>query len=143
FQEDVLPPFAVFAIDEVECSRRRGGVKEAYIMKGHKEAGNHLARELIRGGFDVACSWKLHNRPDYGHAFTSTVEYLDMDGKGFPHPIVPLAVNCYGSDMRIPGPGRTPIRGRILQDVEDPPPPSPMPWRCYDLGKEVGRIIGE
>lgn len=140
FKEDILPPFAIFAIDEVECAKPRdkGGT---FTLKGHKEAGNHLARELIRGGFEVACSWKLHNREDYGHAFTSTVQYLDMDDRGFPHPVVPFSINCYGSDMRIPGPGREPIRGRLLTDVEDSPPPAPMPWRCYDLGKEVARII--
>lgn len=142
FKEDVLPPFAIFAIDAVECAKPRGE-GGTFTIKGHREAGNHLTRELIRSGFDVACSWKLHNRPDYGHAFTSTVQYLDMDSRGFHHPVVPFSVNCYGSDMRIPGPGRVPIRGRILDDVEDPPPPSPPPWRCYDLGKEVARIIAE
>src|SRR5712692_5624418 len=67
FQEDLLPPFALFAIDEVECAGRGG--QGPFTMKGHREAGNHLARELIRSGFDVGCSWKLKNREDYGHAF--------------------------------------------------------------------------
>lgn len=142
FKEDLLPPFALFAIGEVECALPRGE-GGSFVMKGHKEAGNHIVRELIHKGFDVGCSWKLQNRKDYGHAFTSTVQYLDQDRTGFHHPVVPFSVNCYGSDMRIPGYGSTPIRGRILEEVEDPPPPSPPAWRCYDLGKEVARIISE
>lgn len=146
FKEDLIPPFAVFAIDEVECAlpRAEGGT---FVMKGHKEAGNHLARELIRRGFEVACSWKLPerqgdgHRPGYGHAFTSTVQYLDMDRKGFSHRVVPFSVNCYGSDMRVSS--LNPVRGRLLDDVKEPPPPSPMPWRCYDLGNEVARVIAE
>ncbi len=142
FQEDLLPPFAIFAIDEVECKRPRANGGHM-TLKGHRDAANHIARELIKSGFDIGTSWKLHNREDYGHAFTSTVQYLDMDDKGFPFPLIPFSINCYGSDMRIPGPGRKPVRGRLMEDVEDPPPPSPMPWRVYDIGKEVGRIISE
>jgi hypothetical protein len=139
FQEDLIPPFAIFAIDEVVCGKGEGSWK----MKGHREAGNHLARGLIQRGFDVGCSWKLHNREDYGHAFTSTIQYLDQDRQGFNHPVIPFSINCYGSHMRIPGPNRNPIRGRILEDDDDPPPPSPLAWRTYDLGKVVAQIITE
>ncbi|HZT06265.1 MAG TPA: hypothetical protein VFC51_04495 [Chloroflexota bacterium] len=139
FREDVLPPFAVFAIDRVECGGARGGAP--ITLLGHRDAGNHITRELIRQGFDVACSWKLSNRQDYGHAFTTTVQYLDMDKRGFPHPLVPISINCYGADMRIPGYGAEPVRGRLIEDKKEPPPPAPMAWRCYDLGKAVGRII--
>lgn len=143
FKEDLLPPFALFAIDEVQCGARRGDSGGAFTVKGHKEAGNYLAASLIRRGFDVGCSWELRNREDYGHAFTSTIQYLDQDRKGFDHSVIPFSINCYGSHMRIPGPNRTPIRGRILADDDDPPPPSPMPWRVYDMGKAVGEIIKE
>jgi hypothetical protein len=142
FREDLIPPFAIFAIDEVECGGQRGG-EGSFVMKGHRDAANEIARGLIRSGFEVGCSWKLRNREDYGHAFTSTVQYLDQDGEGFPYPVIPFSINCYGSYMRIPGPNRAPVRGRIIVDDQDPPPPSPMPWRTYDLGKEVARIIRE
>lgn len=156
FHEDCLPPFAVFAMDDVQCARRAGGGgglplpykmpdMPPFTVKGHKEAGNHIARRLIRAGFDVATCWKFVRRDSYGHAFASTVEYLDLDDRGFPYPVVPIAVNCYGSDMRIPRPDveRNPGRVRELRPDEEEAPPSPMPWRCYDLGKEVARIIGE
>src|SRR5437773_3681137 len=130
-KEDLLLPFAIFAIDEVVCGGGRAEGK-TWTIKGHREAGNHIAAELIQRGFDVGCSCKLCNRDDYGHAFTSTIQYLDQEGKGFGHRVVPFSINCYGRYMRIPGPNRAPIRGRILVDDEDPPPPSPMPWRTYD-----------
>ncbi|HEY3115682.1 MAG TPA: extradiol ring-cleavage dioxygenase [Chloroflexota bacterium] len=142
FLEDCLPPFAIFAVDEVENPARRGG-GPSFVMKGHKEAGNYLARGLIRSGFDISTSWKLPHHEGYGHAFTSTVEYLDMDHKGFPYPVIPISVNCYGSDMRIPAPGRVPVRGRLIDQEEGAPPPAPMPWRCYDLGKAVAQSISE
>jgi len=141
FQEDLLPPFAIFAIDEVVCGGGRGD--KTRTIKGHREAGNHIAADLITSGFDIGCSWKLRNREDYGHAFTSTIDYLYQEGKGFGHAVVPFSINCYGRYMHIPGPNRTPVRGRILVDDEDPPPPAPMPWRTYDIGKEVARIIRE
>src|SRR5947209_12090142 len=93
FQEDLLPPFAIFGVDEVECKWPRGR-EGTFTMKGHRSAANHIARELIKKGFDVGCSWKLHNREDYGHAFTTTVQYLDMDQAGWDHATLPFSINC-------------------------------------------------
>ena len=142
FQEDLLPPFAIFGVDEVECKWPRGR-DGSFTLKGNRSAATYIARELIKKGFDVGTSWKLHNREDYGHAFTTTVQYLDMDQEGWDFATIPFSINCYGSDMRIPGYSGKPIRGRIIERPADPPPPSPMAWRCYDIGKEVGRIIEE
>jgi len=73
FHEDIIPPFCVYALEEVECRTRRGGpgsaTEDTLLVKGHKDAGNHIARHLIAGGFDVACSWKLHHMDQLGHAF--------------------------------------------------------------------------
>ena len=94
-------------------------------------------------GFDVACCWRLRNQENYGHAFTTTIQYLDLDKRGFDYPVIPLTVNCYGSDLRVPN-ERYPVTkmiGRLLENVSEPPPPSPPPWRCYDLGKAVAEII--
>ncbi len=140
FQEELLPPFAIFAIDEVVCNERGSG--KPLTIRGHREAAKYINAELIRSGFDIGCSLKLRDERGYGHAFTYTVQYLDQEG-GFDHRVIPFSINCYGRYMRIPGPNRKPVRGRILVDDVDPPPPSPMPWRTYDLGKEVARIIRE
>ena len=36
---------------------------------------------------------------DLAHAFTNTLLYLDWDRRGFPWPVIPFAINCYGSDL--------------------------------------------
>jgi Catalytic LigB subunit of aromatic ring-opening dioxygenase len=160
FHEDVIPPFCVYALDEVECRPRaprprneEGAVvaqaraaappDEPLIIQGQKAAGNHIARELIEGGFDVSCSWRLHHMEQLGHAFVSTVRYLDWDKKGFPYPVVPFHVNCYGMDLRVPSEANPAgsVIGRRMENVSVSPPPSPPPWRCYDLGSAVTRII--
>ena len=139
FQEDILPPFCVFAMEETQSTR--GG--PPISIQGHRDAGNHLASELIKSGFDVGCSWKLNHGSEYGHAFTTTVRYLDMDNVGFPYPVVPISVNCYGNHMRIPGPGQERAVGRLQENMPVIPPPSPPPWRCYDLGQAVSRVISD
>lgn len=153
-QDDLLSPFTVFAIDEVLCDERVAGGGSRYkpkvTIKGHPQAANHIVRELIGRGFEVGCSWKLAHGPSYGHAFTWTVDYLDLDETEhvkFPHPVVPVAVNCYGIDLRIPPPGvkieETKQIGRKLEGMPVTPPPSPTPWRSYDMGKAVAQIIQE
>jgi hypothetical protein len=140
FKEDLLPPFCIFAVKEAIESRRRG---RPITIRGHSEAGNHIARELIRRGFDVGCSWRLRQQSGYGHAFTTTIRALDPEGAGFPYPVVPVSVNCYGSDLRVPNEKYLDAQrlGRRFEDVPVPPPPSPMPWRCYDLGRAVAEIL--
>lgn len=155
FKEDVIPPYCVYALEDVDFTQRRRQEgppnpdrpnlppQEPLIVKGHKAAGSHIARELILRGFDVACSWRPHHSESLGHAFGSTVRYLDWDKKGFDYPVIPFHVNCYGADLRVPVEGQERVIGRRVENVPVEPPPSPPPWRCYDLGKEVARIIRE
>ena len=145
FREDVIPPFCIYAFDEVDCAPFKasdGLGADANVwnepadtvvkIKGHREAANLLAHRLLENGFDVTWSYRLHHAQVLSHAFARTILYLDYDRKGFPYRIIPFHVNCYGSNLRIKGKG---IEGR--------PPPSPTPWRCYDLGKQIARIIEE
>ena len=148
FREDLIPPFYVYALEEAEArapgmgQRPDSEAPEGHPkVKGHPEAGSFLAAELVTAGFDVACSWTLHHSERLGHAFGGTIRYLNWDLQGFPYPVVPFHVNCYGSDLRVPGPGQSTVVGRLQEDMPRTPPPSPMPWRCYDLGKEVARIL--
>ncbi len=143
FREDLLTPFCVFAFDDVLSApfKQSDGLgastnvwnepaDKVLKLKGHPEAAALIAGALIQNGFDVACAYRLHHAETLSHAFTRTVLYLDYDRTGFDYPILPFHVNCYGRDLRIPA-------GR----VQGFPPPSPMPWRCYDLGREVARIV--
>ncbi len=149
FQVDVLPPFCVYALDEMliapfkpsdglKASRNVWNEPTDQIVKlrGHQPAANLLAHELIGRGFDVACAYRMHHAETLGHAFTRTALYLDYDRRGVDYPIIPFHVNCYGSHLRIPaGQLQGPNGEKVI------PPPSPMPWRCYDLGRAVAQII--
>jgi hypothetical protein len=160
FREDLIPPFCVMAIDEFETRNLRQGKTSEYraglgvnvgtaiersplqpTVRGSKALGTFLANSLVGQGFDVACSWKLHHNTGLGHAFTHTLDYLDWDRQGFPYTLIPFHVNCYGQDMRIPTPEAETVFGRLMEGVQVEPPNTPPPWRCYDLGKAVARII--
>lgn len=143
FHEDLLPPFCIYAFDEVDCAPFKASdglgaaanvwnepVDTLIKIKGHREAANLIASRLLETGFDVAWSYRLHHAKVLSHAFTRTILYLDYDRRGFPYPVIPFHVNCYGSDLRIK---KVSIEGR--------PPPAPAPSRCYDLGKQIARII--
>ncbi len=153
FHEDVVPPFCVYAMDEIP-TQLYANTNASYAVRnvwdkpaddvvtlpGCREAGNYLARQLILSGFDVAYSYKFHHAAVLNHAFVRTVLYLDYDQRGFPYPMVPFHVNCYGSDLT----GSSMIReGRTPEARDDlrQPPPAPPPWRCYDLGKRVAEIL--
>ena len=108
FREDIIPAFCVMAYDEYECrpfTTKDGGARpnvwgepaeKTFRYKGHP-AARHLAGSLIDDGFDVAYAYKPLHEPGLGHAFLNTLLYLDYDRKGFDYPVIPFAVNCYGS----------------------------------------------
>src|SRR5256884_2167607 len=114
FREDVIPPFCVYAFDEVDCApfKASDGLgadsnvwnepRDTVVkIKGHREAANLLTQKLLESGFDVTWSYRLHHAQVLSHAFARTILYLDYDRKGFPYPIIPFHVNCYGSNLRI------------------------------------------
>ena len=57
---------------------------------------------------------------------------LDYDRKGFPYPVVPFQVNCYGRRVIAQQAGVRSLSESAREDDLDPP--SPAPWRCFDLG---------
>jgi hypothetical protein len=75
------------------------------------------------------------------HAFTNTFLYLDWDRKGFPYPVVPFAINCYGRNL-------IQAKGGLGHLFQPPPaegetgdPPSPHPWRCMDVGAAIAEVL--
>ena len=146
FREDIIPPFCVYIYDELECfPYRRSGVIDTPVnvwgkpedgsitVQGHRTAGNYLARNLIQNSFDVAYAFKPLHHPGLGHAFMRTLMYLDYDQRGFPYPIVPFHVNCYGSDLM--------RQMQVKLDEGEMLPPAPSPQRCFDLGRQIMRLI--
>ncbi len=149
FREDLIPAFCVFAYDDLEVQPlgSRGRTESAranhwgepadktFTIRGKREAAKYLARGLLKEKIDVAYSYQpLHY--NLGHAFHRVPLYLDYDrDKGFDYPLIPLAVNCYGSQVIA-------RRGGAGQGAEvELDPPSPTPERCMEVGAAVARVL--
>jgi hypothetical protein len=148
FTEDVIPPFCVLAYDAFECHPwQHAGPMQNYWgepedwslrLSGHRAGAKRLIAGLLESGFDVAYAYRpLHVA--LGHAFVNTVLYLDWDRRGFPYPLVPFAVNCFGRRIiRFRG-----YMGGLGESVGDDEldPPSPSPRRCFELGAACARTL--
>jgi hypothetical protein len=150
FQEDVIPAFTVLAYPTQEVhpwERMSSSIvgkpnywgeprDSARTVLGNPEAAKELAAGLLGEDFDVAYSYKPLHFNGLAHAFLNAVLYLDFDRVGFPYPVIPIAVNCYGNRV-ISYRGsfsHFAAAGRPLD------PPSPSPKRCFDLGRAVARV---
>ena len=90
---------------------------------------------MIDQGFDLSYAYKpLHEQGGLGHAFLNTLLYLDYDRTGMDYPVVPFAVNCYGSKV-------IQNRGGSTTYENFPDPPGPTPNRCMDLGAATARAL--
>ncbi len=144
FREDIIPPYCINAYEKFTFAPPRdnvwGETDKTYELAGNRDAAKMLASRLIEQGFDTAYSYKpLHHA--LGHAFTNAVFYLDYDRKGFSYPIVPFAINCYGRKV-VSQRGGVPAFDKTAADA-DLDPPSPSPWRLFDLGAATARILAE
>src|SRR5271165_5895804 len=143
FREDIIPPYCIAAYEKFAFSPPVDNVwgesDKTYTLPGHRAAATLLATRLLEAGFDTAYAYKpLHH--ELGHAFTNAVFYLDYARRGFPYPIVPFAVNCYGRKV-VSQRGGVPRFDRAAAVEVDPP--APAPWRLFDLGAATARILAE
>jgi hypothetical protein len=149
FKEDIIPPFCVLAYESITATPWAGHPRpnvwdepndKAFTYRGHPGGAKFLASGLLEVGFDVSYAYRpLHHQ--LGHAFLNTLLFLDYDRRGFPYPVVPFQVNCYG--RRVISQQAT-VRGLSEQASEaDLDPPSPAPWRCFDLGAACARVAAQ
>jgi len=155
FREDIIPPFCVMGLDADFAIQpwyngnggkpNRWGESGDWQMKlhGQRATANHLARALIDRGVDASYAYKPLHIDGLAHAFTNTLLYLDWDRRGFPWPVVPFAINCYGSNLIHAKGGMAALfqPPRPADVPEDPP--APQPWRCMDVGKAVAEVLAE
>jgi len=148
FREDMIPPFCVFAAPEmVSRPFARSNAffpnvnvwgepqDKAFHTPGHPEGAKHLIGRLMTDGFDMAYAYTLRHEIGLAHAFINTLLYLDYDRQGFPYPVVPFHVNCYGSSI-------VRNRGGIgVSESAAPDPPGPTPARCFALGAATARAF--
>ena len=150
FREDIIPAFCAMGLDNDFSLRpwqggrvNRWGEDGDYTMPlpGHRDAAKFLTRALIDRGIDMAYAYKPLHIDGLAHAFTNTLLYLDWDRRGFPWPVIPFAVNCYGSNLIHAKGGMSALFHPPQTDAPDPP--APQPWRCMEVGKAVAEILAE
>jgi len=151
FVDDIIPPFCVLAYDQIEARpwQRPGAPPNVWgepadtILKipGHRVAGKHLASRLLDQGIDMAYAYKPLHHPGLAHAFLNTIMFLDYDRKGFPYPVIPFQVNCYGRRVISQRGGRGSLANPLGPAELDPPSPSPK--RCMEVGAATARAMRE
>jgi hypothetical protein len=147
FREDVIPPYALLAFDDVETKpwdhfpwpNVWGEAKDhAHKVKGRPDIARWLAERLLDDEFDVAYAYQPLHHVGLAHAFMNTQLYLDYDRVGFPWPMVCMPVNCYGRRV-IAARGFCKPFGEPMQLD----PPSPTPRRLMAVGGAVARHLAE
>ncbi|HTK67490.1 MAG TPA: extradiol ring-cleavage dioxygenase [Pseudonocardia sp.] len=152
FKEEAVPPFCVLAYENTDVEpfvwlNSMGlpnvwGVppEHTFEMRTDKAAARRLTDDLLRADFDVAYSYRQLSGAKFPHAIGNTQLFLDYDnaGQGFPYPILPITVNCYGQHVIA-------RRGGLARfaDInnEDLDPVGPSPARCFALGAAVARAL--
>ncbi len=152
FREDVIPPFTVLAYDDRETRPwhrdqvTRGVLPPenawgetadtTFLVRGDRELATHLVASLLEQDLDVAYAYEPLHHPGIPHAFMNTIMFLDYDRTGFPYPVIPLALNCYGRRVISRRGGMSRLGDRTPFD-----PPSPSPRRIMALGAALARAI--
>jgi hypothetical protein len=148
FREDIIPAFCIMGLDEVFRLRPWQGGKQnrwnepedwTMTLRGQRDAAKFLARALIDRGIDMAYAYKPLHIEGLAHAFTNTLLYLDWDRRGFPWPVIPFAINCYGSNLIHAKGGMSALFAP--PQIDAPDPPAPQPWRCMDVGRAVAEVL--
>jgi catalytic LigB subunit of aromatic ring-opening dioxygenase len=155
FREDLIPPFCVFGLDEIllrpwatgsgALRPNRWGEPSEFVFRarGHRDGARTIARGLLERGVDLPYAYRPLHHDGLAHAFTNTLLYLDWDREGFPHPIVPFHVNCYGAGLLATRGGFAHLLGSSSQAAHPPDPPAPAPRRCMEVGARLAEVLTE
>lgn len=154
FREDLIPAYCMFLCDTFTTkpyfrARGLGGgstniwndpLDTVIETKGAPDIARTLLNGLLDSGFDPAYSYQLPNQDVLGHAFANTLLFLDHRRKGWPYPVLPFAINSYGSAL-IRAKGGL-VEAENSQSVgHERDPQAPTPKRCFELGQAVARIL--
>jgi hypothetical protein len=152
FREEGVPSFCVFLQDAFasqpyarynagQTNIWGEGKETVFTTKGHHTGASYLAAQLIKEDFDVSYAYRMRYENGLPHAFINTVMYLDYDRVGFPYPVVPFHVNCYGSSVIAKRGSTAHLTGEADPNLIDPPGPNPR--RCFDIGGAMARVLAD
>lgn len=160
FREDVVPPYCVLAYgdtvtypwkrvrawdeprDESQGAENVWGEPGNWGQKvvGAPQIGRYLTEALLKRDIDMAYAYQPLHFEGLAHAFLNTVMFLDYERTGFSYPVLPIAVNCYGSRVITNHAG--PVHfGQEFTGVLDPPAPAPR--RCFAMGAATAEAMAE
>lgn len=147
FKEDIVPPFCVLAFDDMDLrpwatgsfgpNRWNEPADWAFGFRGQREAAKYLTGGLLERGIDMSYAYRPLHTDGLSHAFLSTLLFLDWDRQGFPYPVIPFSVNCYGSSLFDTKGGLTALFRPTVASERFPDPPAPAPRRCMQVGAAV------
>jgi hypothetical protein len=151
FVEDIVPPFCLYILDQIESRpfAVEGGTGRARVNiwghepdtvlrhRGHAEGARFIANRLGDEGVHIPYAYRLRSHKGLAHAFINTLMFLEVGRSGFDFPVVPLHVNCYGGALiRSQGGALGPSEAG-----EQPDPPAPSAAACFDLGRDLARVL--
>jgi len=150
FVEDLVPPFCAYLLDEFvstpfkpdphqpEAPNAWGEPADTtFTHQGHVDGATYLVEQLSERGIDIPYAYRLRHHRGLSHAFINTLMFMDYDRTGFPYPIVPFHVNCYGGDLvRTQGGHLPPGDEGHRRD-----PPAPSARACFDLGANIASVL--
>jgi hypothetical protein len=149
FKRDCIPAFCVGIFDSVTSRPFKGGSvpfnTEENVwgmppdgemeVRCHYEGARSLCQALIEQRFDPAYSRTVRHTGGLAHSFNNTILYLDYEREGFPYPIIPFHVNCYGNQLI-----KT-AAGAVGDGANEISPPSPSAARCFEIGQATARFF--
>lgn len=156
FQAGNISPYAIYVGDEVDATpfhRIHQPGDEEYIKhtwgiakdhqfrwKCHSELAIAIRDELILSGFDIASSNNLnsdHWQHGLPHAHANTQLFLRNEDSTYP--IIPLLINCYGSDLNTFG--SMSAKGNLTPEQASGYPPAARSRRLYEMGRAIRKAL--
>jgi hypothetical protein len=134
FKEDVIPPYAVLAYDDLNVWGEDGSMQ--YRVRGRPDIARQLVTGLLEQDIDVAYAYKPLHHASLAHAFTNAILYLDYHRKGYEHPTICFPLNCYGRKVVSAKGFVTRMDTKLELD-----PPSPSPRRFMQVGAATARVL--
>jgi hypothetical protein len=156
FKENIIPPFNMYCMDNFATAPfdfLKGApniwgapADHSFNVPGAGKLGIELADAMIGENSPLAYSYKYLNHDTLTHAFANAIVYLDWEQKGWPYPIIPISVNCYGAGVIHTRGAMAQLFDQRAEEDKDPyidfpGPQGPTPASCYDMGQKLRLVL--